>query len=627
MNWSVRLLGRYPAVFLVGLLCGIIGLASGVVISWSWQDRFSSMPEGSIGPSAKMYAKQVSQDESSQFVESDSICANLGAFENVSDFSSRLARTLQLQRAFSGMELNTLVKCLNETTSVQSKNLRDEILQLIFRRIAVLDPEVAIKLIDDFAVTQLEELTIAIYGEWSFFDLASAIEHARTLSNKKRRAALTGLLLARDDLTESKQHEIAKQLGFEDVAVDLLAMSKTHDSVNNPKESWDTYVSQDLSQDEDLTKGQVELLSNIGIARIEQEGLPALKEMEESIGNSEAVRRVFSGMVWILIDDEPSLALDVALGVPSPGYPHIPRIVVESWAEGDPFAALNAAGAIKKQGIRKILQDIVLEQWAKSDAIGLLSSSEHLPTNLSLRCREAAMVELAQVSPITVYDMLDDLSTQESKLKVLEAIVASMAVRDLSAAIDWIQSETRVQRYQDRLTEAAIQHLSLVDPYRAFQDALEQPLADSQVGLEATVISSLSHRSTDIALELFSNIRNNTTRLVALGSLVEGLLFAGLSEQALEVTLQTIEGLPVDARIRSMFWNLAWQAPEVLYSSIDQLESEELRTHVAKVLLDHNADALALSEDQLENLRKYAPERIRTSESLKMIDEALELVE
>lgn len=554
-------------------------------------------------------------------------CEILIYIENVSNFSSRLERTLRLQQDLAKLPINSLHKCLNQSKTIQSASLQEEVQSSIIQRMAVLNPIATAQIVNDFATRERGKLTSLFYGEWSFFDLTAAVEHAKTLPIAKKRIAAKAILVSRDDLAKHRLVEIAKQLNSEDIAIDVLAMVSVNVVRNVPEDSWNSYIAMHRAMLDNATEGQIDLLSNIGVEWIETEGLTVIDEIEKSLMNPRVFNLILTKMVWIAYEEDPNRSLEIALKFSPNHYPYLARLVVESWSTHNPISSLNAISAIEKPGVRRILEDSVITKWARSNPASLLAETRNLSGSLRLRSQEAAMIELAQVDPFGVYDMLNELSSQASKIKVLESIVAGLAIRDFSTAIDWVKSKKGIERYQDHLMEAALRSLAHADPDRALQVALDLPPDDASRGLEAQVISWVSLRSPDSAVELLGRVRNDETRIEALRSLVNGYLTIGHSERAVELVLETLQDVPVDAGVRNVLWELSWQAPEELFNVIDELQSDELRVHVAQNLLMFSDHSLVLSFEQIGQLRQLAPEPTHAKDTLERVIDALEVLE
>ena len=418
--------------------------------------------------------------------------------------------------------------------------------------------------------------------------------------------AIQGVLWSREDLSESRLREIARQVGNETVAIDFIALSQIKDSIDNPARAWNTFISNNRANIDDLSNGQIELLGSLALSWIKEDGIEVVSSIAESISHSDTLESVMLRLVNALGKEDPAMALTVAMQMPQGHFSqHTVLRTIESWAKSDPGEALDAAIAVEARALSRQLQDRVLLAWAQSDAYDLMGNVGSLPPNIREIGRQQALIAIAQESPQEAIGLMSELTTRKSKNSVAEAIAINWAKQDFSSAVAWIKTDQDASRIQDQLLNAVFRELASDNPEYAFEKALEQPVDGSEVGLEAEVINWVAFWDVDAATSMLPNVRNDETKAEAYSSLVRSLSMAGDSEGALDLALQYAETGEFKVGFQSIFWMIAWRDPEVLFNRFDQLPSNDLKLHVADLLIDQNDRSKGLSEQQVGHLNDF----------------------
>ncbi len=118
---------------------------------------------------------------------------------------------------------------------------------------------------------------------------------------------------------------------------------------------------------------------------------------------------------------------------------------------------------------------------------------------------------------------------------------------------------------------------------------------------------NIAHTDVDAAVALIDHARNEQTRESMYRSFGQVLINQAQFERAMDWA----ENLKEDKReeyLERVVTSWVWGNPEQLFKKMDSLPSDKLREIAADWLIDANVHQKALSEDQIDELRKHLPE-------------------
>ena len=526
-------------------------------------------------------------------------------------FKSHFERTIALNQLLQNGTLNSLPTYLEQSNSISAIDWRNTAQQAIFQRLASLNPKVALEQIKEMPIEARQPLLQTIFQECSLANLDQAIEYANQLDHKSKLSALNGILMSMEHLTQEERRAIARRLGNEWLALEKIELEKGLELFEDPEREWNHFLSSNDNNLNGLDKAQSKMLVYIATAWIARDGIEVFAKIRESFPNQYPLLETVSSVVNKLFPHHPQAALEMATQVEEIGHRQREELVSEilvPWAEIAPQEALEAVNRVEGPYLRRLFQSLVFETWAVQDAKTLWGMTNNLPADLQGMAQEQALIAMAKTTPTDAVELLSEISDQYFYQNVLEGITIQWTQHDVFGVLNWIESDELVGTAQERLTKKVIAELSKTDPELAFQTALKYPPDSDNKGLEAQVVRSLAFGGDiDKALSLLPQTRKGPTRTQAYRNVIDALLLVdeetqrshdavGLFVQA--VTVDSVE------KFGFMLLNLSTRAPLILFDSIDDLPSKELKRIVAISLLTHNEDNGMFTEDQLSELEE-----------------------
>ena len=136
-----------------------------------------------------------------------------------------------LHRALANANVAQLIEVFDKSIEGTDASLLEELQDAAIQRIAVVDPEQAISLVEKVGSERRKVLLTFVFEEWSVADLDQAVKHALQLEDIDRLAVLDGIFNARFDLSEIELREIASQLGHKERMFERLASRQLHEPI------------------------------------------------------------------------------------------------------------------------------------------------------------------------------------------------------------------------------------------------------------------------------------------------------------------------------------------------------------------------------------------------------------
>lgn len=559
----------------------------------------------------------------------------LAELANASQFGSFYARTEALLEHLAQANIQTVQQLWKQSKKLRTPKFQEEIQQRVVQRWAVLNPIDALGAVqDEVPEDKQNSLIKLIFAEWSLTSIEDAINHAHNLDRELKESAVTGIVLAREDLSSRQRRKIARELDCERVAITVLKYASNDAVIEEPEQEWKLFISENYEKIQNLSDEQFRLLTEIGHSWVLQDGVAVFAEMQDSLPDNFSLVDTARSVADKLINTHPPLALEFVLNGVYQGqeteYHELAIDLITRWAETHPSKALEATHGIKARATRRQMQQRVLEKWATPDPYVLLDTLGSLPDDLHNFAHEIALVELAKHEPETVIGMLGDLPTQRNRYKVAEALVSSWAVIDISSTLQWIDKEPLVAYRKGTLKELAFKMFARNDPQLALETALQQPLKANGEGWEREVIYEVILRDMDTAIAMLPRARPGETRYDTYDFGVIVSLFDSDFAIATELFLNLCE---VESKAPKSIDLFARLAPERLFETLGVLRSADARTDAARTFLGHYEGKAVFTVAQIDLLReieraerKQLPDRIskRLREAYDEVREAIE---
>ena len=539
--------------------------------------------------------------------------------ENASQFGSFYSRTKALLAYLSQADIQSVQLLWEQSKTLQTPNFRDEVQARVIQRWAILDPVAAIRAVKEDIPENRHSTSIQhIFGEWALTNLQDAIDYAHDLDQAHKEYAVTGMVLAREDLTVETRREFARELDCELVAIMGLKSSINDAVIEAPEQEWKSFINENHEQLQHLSEEQLGLFTEFGHSWVLQNGIDVFTKMQDSLPDNYSLADLAKSIAQKLLQTHPQLALDFVLKGVYEGeeidYHEIAIELIARWADSDPNKALEATYAIEALSMRRQMQQLVLEKWATPDPYILLDSLGKLPHNIQGSAHEIALTVLAKFAPETVAGMLGELPSRRNRDKVAEALVSNWAEIDFSSTLQWIDEEPLVAHKKESLKELAFTMFARIDPQQALETALQQPLKANGEGWEREVIYEVILRDMDTAVAMMPRARPGETRYDTYDLGVMTSLFDSDFETARVLFIDLCD---LESKAPNSIDLFARLAPERLFETLDVIRSVEARTEAARKLLVHYegksvfTDAqIALLQEIENSKRKQLPDRI-----------------
>ena len=526
--------------------------------------------------------------------------------ENFERFDSVFERTLALSTLILAADEETLQLYLEESKILNPASLKKEVQDTIVQRIAINNPQSALKAVDELPSERRNALMSIVFRAWSGSNLDQAITHAQTLDETTRKDAIESIVKARDDLSVDELRAIARRLGGEWIALKVLAQKRTHNElIPDPESEWNAFVQNNEKRVHEFDEAQSTMFSFIIRSWIEQDGLEAMDTLLESAPRQWTMMQPWTTLLDELVETDTQLALDLAVRVReiTHRYHKLAERVLDRWTMSNPQAALDATFAIEAPTFRNRLQRQVFKTWAESDPYTLANSIGNFAADLQDRARWQSATEIAKTSPQMAVEIVGEISDRDYREFATEWIVGEWAKHDIAQTLDWIQSDPRASHIQDSLERSAFRKLASHDPQLALETALNMPVNSGEAGLEAKMIGWLAYTDLDEAVAMLPFARKGETQFRAYDEVIQSSLSHGDSERAMELFLEQAE---LEGAIRQgtrALNYLARDAPHRLFTSVEELPTGEWQAESARTLLRYHQGKNTFTTDQLSNLR------------------------
>ena len=517
-------------------------------------------------------------------------------------FESMFARTVALNRLLERADAALLHQYWDQVESFDSLSLRREVRQGIVQRWVVLDPTMALTLInDELSRERRNELLEEFYREWSRVNLEESLSYVETLDEQSQVFALTSILVEREDLSVDQRRLLARRLDQE-----WLVFVVVGDAVETPELEWNRFVDHNRERWEDLGDSQLQMLTHIAFAWVVQDGVEAFRKMRDTLPAEFSLLGATKDVINKLLNIDPQLAFDLVIDrtqhETDTGYLQLAEEFVDHWSEQDPKAALARASDIKRRGLRLRLQNRTVRTWAELEPYAIMSELESLPQHLRNYAREWALTMIAEASPQFVLTKLNDITDPIVRNDAVDTLVRGWAQQDLAEVLEWIETDASVAHLQTDLKRTALYSLAESNPQLALESALTLPLGDEKVGMEGQVVAWISYvGQLDVAVSMLPQMRDASTTIYAYESVIGDLIRHEDASRAVDLFFELSKNESLD--IEEPLSTLAQDVPDHLFSAIDQMKRPILRAEAARLLYKHHKDSNRFTADQITTLQ------------------------
>jgi hypothetical protein len=473
----------------------------------------------------------------------------------------------------------------------------------ILQRLAQLNPRKAYAQIELLTQDNTSQQIDWIFMEWSSFDLQEAVSFAESLGDDQKFAALRSILAERSDLSEEERLRTARKLGNEQHAINLNMQERLSKPIAKPEETWNELVGE--VQD---NPGQAWMLATVARAWVEKSGLRILDQISETMTDSQTRHFVLQSVLLNAAKDTPESAFEYALRLDSNpggfGIVSLVSTVTNTWVKSDPRSALDAASGVEQLGLRRKLEKSVVTAWANENPQEVLSSLKTLPEHVHNSATQTAISSWVNEDPQEAATFVASMEGGSRATAASSLVIVWSRQSDYKDSIEWVLNEPGISDLKGFLLPEVLSYLAYVDPQFAMDKALEQPISDGSLGLEATVISRLSYNDIDEAIKFLPRVRSGPTKTAAYGILGQIYIQHGATEDALNLAQQ----LPSSNRseyFQALLTTWTRSDPASLLNSFDRLPTAEVKSKAAMALTVSNRRHGSLTEKQVQSVQRY----------------------
>lgn len=513
--------------------------------------------------------------------------------------SGTFAASLITHGLISNLGVEESSKLLTQSLKVSNSKRREQMLEALGRRFSAIDPNLALSKINDLPVAHQRPFLGGIFREWAFLNIGDAIDSAKELKGANRTRALQEILKARSDLASDVRMEIGRELRNLDEALILMGNEVVSNFVEDPERAWERLVNDGVP---DLY--QLETFVRVAESWVEIEGVEILARL--SWGASGQLNGFVSDSVVAAISSsDPRAAFEFVRGLPQSEQSMLGAILAE-WAETNPDDAINALSQIDFHS--NAIRGSFIENWVRRDPYEVVERIEQFPKSMQVQVGSAVIRRVAKTSPEEAVKLLENLdSVLRDTSSIAHALVWSWAPQDPTAAAEWVLDEARLDNpHRSNMIQIVIDELIGVDPIRAFDVALQQPLREFLGGMESDVINELCSRgSMEMAIELLPRVREES-KARAYGLIGSGLVRDAQTKRALLFG----EDLPESVRDR-YYTRVAIEWADA--NPLEMLEElarvpEDQQSRLARQLAQANKYNSVLTDEQMAQVKTFLNE-------------------
>ena len=528
--------------------------------------------------------------------------------EDLQAIDSAFERSKALRNLLVGMDEDQVIELLAQTEDIFSESDRNLLRSAMVQKLAHINPNVALaRVLDWNREFPTRYFLMDVFREWARTDLEGAVARATTLESQWREVALEAIVHERLDLSEDTLRSVARDLGNERIATSAIVSRKIEEAIDDPPRAWNE-LAVGLQDD----RANISTMARVANAWVEASGLGVLDQIRQSLSNREVRQAVINNVLLNAAQDDPASAFDYALTVESDRFNSTIANVARVWARSDPRTALATAFEIENVSMRKSAEESIISTWAYMAPWELWETIDGLPERLRKTATERAMSELANESPEEAAQLVAGMESGPLRSAAAHRVINRWTFEDHTAALEWVLNEPAIEEERSSLLRDIIPSLAQNHPDLAMATALSVPIEDNEsvngaIGMEFSVVSTVSFTDLDKAIELFPQVREGPTKLVVFQTLSGQLISHGEIDRAFTM----VKGVPESERPQ-FYTSLAsaWAGFDAkgLLESMDRLPGEEVKSSAAMALLSMNNFSKELSDEQVEKARNFLTE-------------------
>lgn len=430
-----------------------------------------------------------------------------------------------------------------------------------------------------------------------------------------------GILVSGESQPDQRSKVSATSLSQESSVADL-----TLEPTSSPSEYDDTddfqLAWEQLVQDKVPDSVQIKKLLTIGEKWIETDGLTVIDRIKDGISNPDVKELVLVLLLYKSAQNNSSTTIEYAISLVGEIETEIVSLFFELWARVAPQETLDAVSNIKDEELRSQILSSISEILATLDPHSALAQVETLPRELQEQARYETLVELARNEPTQVLSLLSTIENPLTRRSVTFTVVSNWAGTEPLVALDWVLHNSWIEdpEVKESLVGTVLLRISSSDPELAMTKALEQPMGENQLGIELGLIETYAYHGIDTALNLLPRVREGQTRLHAYQIVGNVMLESNNVKQAYELGSDLSDSLRTQYE-RNITARWANSDPDSVHEFINELSSDELKSHAAFTVIRSYSSQSILTKEQMREVAKFL-----TTEQKEEVTEELEAI-
>lgn len=541
--------------------------------------------------------------------------------ERLMEVPSHFERAIALDDLLVQSATNDCLRLLDESKKLTEMAFRKWVQVEIFRRLAAIDPKLALVHTDDFPPSQRQRYVQAVFREWAFSHFEAAVDHGETyvkdLSYQENQAILSAILQTRHDLSEDARLQIGNRFGQEHFVTLMSEREEKSALIENPVAGWHK-----LLEGGAPNLGESNEFLEVALAVVEKKGFDTFVELLLSLPDRSSRTEILSNVLRERIEIEGYQSVfEKALELIEVSNRSVVFGIAEDWARHNVVTVLDEVAKVANVELRKYLREAVAVNWSQGNPQRALDNPLSLPQALQNTADYTALYWLAVRDPPTATNYLDRMSDWESaefsgspippsirRGNVLNNLMGNWASRDAKGAYEWLLASSESEESRDSLFGQVLTRVSFANAEGLVDVALQHPSDALGSSSEGEIVAMVATIDISIARKLVGRVRDKSSQLHAHAAIGAELL---KQEGDPESSLEYAEELPQSDR-SEYFLRLgrrwAFVSPKDAFMHIDRLPSAEAKSSAAFSLTQRNQWTQALSERQVEQLRPLLTE-------------------
>ncbi|MCY4143229.1 MAG: hypothetical protein OXG08_06020 [Gammaproteobacteria bacterium] len=549
------------------------------------------------------------------FVMSDpAFSKSLQGYATLECFASEFDRSLAFDEVLLHADTHQLTELLRQSSSITPHSMQLTVRDAVFRRFAMLNPIRALELVANVPVHQQRRMRSAIFQEWASIEFDSLIEHLSAQRSPNRSVAFEAIVEIAEGLSDSEKLILAEKIRLEQHIAEGTVYNSNWENLESIESIWRKATKQTGG----ASTNSLMKLTRLGDKWIDNEGLGAIAKINESIEDWRLRRAVLRRVVSFAVGRDPKATFEYSLELFSGTDWPLVEQAARHWASIDPTAAISTISQLEPNRQNMELYIAAVSAWASLEPRIVLERLEELPKELREEARLSALSNVTDYSTEEVTQLVEQFNT-EGIYAATEKILAKWKDYAFDDAFDWVLSNTRPGHRKPEGLEVVLNDLSSMDAEIAFERALEQPLNQNEIGLEADVLYYFAIFDFDKAIAWLPSVRNAETRFEASARI--GLRSMMYEEWDRAITLAgevpTTERKDYFKRIVPNWFSLSLDDPT---DHIEGLPNSESQSKFALIALMFGLSS-TMSESLLAKTRFYL-----SSEDLERIERVEQLL-